>query len=519
MQVTEPTTWAAGAGPSTINAKFVNWVRLTDLETGRPVYVLNNHAVPSVQSKTGGPNRRSPARLKITASTWTACRACSATSPSTTGAWCFVTGDLNVNSGATASWSRRSSPTASSARWGWRRVTRRWSRRASAPTLRSGNDTRLIDHTYFLPRKPLQPAGQLVRASPPRPHRPLVVDFDVKVSRQVDTTSPDARRPPVSWGRRRTATAPRPPHRSEAPLGRTPRRVVLHVGTPKSGTTFLQQVPVGQPGQPEGTGVPLRRAPAGRHVPRRGQAPRVARVLGLRPRRARQVDGPPPCAGRPVSTTAPPSRKPRGCSRPPGAGRPRVRRARGRRGAPGAVRATSPDRRRRVAERVKNGGTRTFAKVRAAPGPADGQGHSTRGGSGATRTRWGSLDRWVRHLPADHVHVVVAPASSADPTCCGVGSPRGARARPDRHRRDGAAPGKRQPGRRGSRCSATSTRRWRAGSRHPQYGRVVKSQFAERVLSQTSARPQCPPELVERLRLPAEDRNRTIRERGYVDAR
>ncbi|MCB0896904.1 MAG: hypothetical protein KDB43_16305 [Nocardioidaceae bacterium] len=192
VQVTEPTyVGPAGAGPSTINAKFVNWVRLTDLETGRPVYVLNNHAVPSVQSKTGGPNRRSPARLKIYRQHMDGLQ--SLLRDITEHHWglVFVTGDLNVNFrrdrvlepkifpyrklgevGLEASYQALSEPS------------------IGTHTLRSGNDTRLIDYVYFLPRKPLQPAGQHIVRGLASDHRPLVVDFDVKVSRQVDTTSP-----------------------------------------------------------------------------------------------------------------------------------------------------------------------------------------------------------------------------------------------------------------------------------------------------------------------------------------
>ena len=56
VQVTELTLRGpAGAGPSTINAKFVNWVRLHRPETGRPVYVLNNHAVPRSRARPAAP--------------------------------------------------------------------------------------------------------------------------------------------------------------------------------------------------------------------------------------------------------------------------------------------------------------------------------------------------------------------------------------------------------------------------------------------------------------------------------
>lgn len=190
VQVTEPTyVGPAGAGPSTINAKYVNWVRLKDLQSGRPVYVLNNHAVPSVQGKTGGPNRHAPERLRIyrkhmdglqhlvrdlTAQHW---------------GLVFVTGDLNVNFrrdrvlepaifpyrklgevGLAASYQALREPS------------------IGTHTLPSGNDTRLIDYVYFLPRKPLVPSGQRIIRGLSSDHRPLAVDFEVKVSPTVTTT-------------------------------------------------------------------------------------------------------------------------------------------------------------------------------------------------------------------------------------------------------------------------------------------------------------------------------------------
>ena len=66
VQVSEDTfVGAAGAGPSTLRAKYINWVRLRERTTGRSLYVLNNHAVPTVQGGDGGPNRDHPARLAL----------------------------------------------------------------------------------------------------------------------------------------------------------------------------------------------------------------------------------------------------------------------------------------------------------------------------------------------------------------------------------------------------------------------------------------------------------------------
>lgn len=190
VQVTEPTyVGPAGAGPSTINAKYVNWVRLLDRESGRPVYVLNNHAVPSVQGRSGGPNRHFPKRLEIFRTHMDGLQ--DLVRGITENHWglVFVTGDLNVNFrrdevlapamfpyrklgdvGLQASYEALSEPT------------------IGTHTLRSGNDSRLIDYVYFLPRKPLQPSGQRVMRGLSSDHRPLLVDFDVKVSGTVGAT-------------------------------------------------------------------------------------------------------------------------------------------------------------------------------------------------------------------------------------------------------------------------------------------------------------------------------------------
>ncbi len=85
-----------GAGPSTLKAKFVNWVKLLDLQSGRTVFVLNNHAVPSVQTSDGGPNFKLPERLALYRQHMTGLQTL-VRDFSSTGASVFVTGDFNVN--------------------------------------------------------------------------------------------------------------------------------------------------------------------------------------------------------------------------------------------------------------------------------------------------------------------------------------------------------------------------------------------------------------------------------------
>jgi endonuclease/exonuclease/phosphatase (EEP) superfamily protein YafD len=192
VQVTEPTyVGKAGAGPSTINAKFINWVHLSDLRSGRPVYILNNHTVPSVQDKSGGPNRGFPERLQLFRKHMRGLQ--SLVREITAQKWglVFVTGDLNVNFrrdrvlapamfpyrmlgdvGLEASYEAVREPP------------------VGTHTLRSGNDTRLIDYVYFLPRPSVTASALKILWGLSSDHRPLMVDFDVKVATPPATTPP-----------------------------------------------------------------------------------------------------------------------------------------------------------------------------------------------------------------------------------------------------------------------------------------------------------------------------------------
>lgn len=181
VQVTEATyvgSW--GAGPSTIRAKYVNWVRLRDERTGRLLNVLNNHTVPSVQAKDGRPNHRSPERLDIYRKHMAGLQDLVRRFEDEGRGLVFVTGDLNVNYrrdcvltpklfpyhrlgnvGLTASYAPLGQPA------------------HGTHVLRSGNDTRLIDYVYFRPDASLQPVDQRVLTGYASDHRPLLVEFEV----------------------------------------------------------------------------------------------------------------------------------------------------------------------------------------------------------------------------------------------------------------------------------------------------------------------------------------------------
>ena len=172
----------AGAGPATIRPKYVNWVRLRDLRSGRLVHVLNNHTVPSVQGKDGGPNRRMHKRLGIYRKHMAGLQGLvREIHEQYASSLVFVTGDLNVNY-------RRDRVLAPSL-FPYRRlgdVGLRASYRAlgeprnGTHTLRSGNSKRLIDHVYYLPRRSLVPSRQRILTGLSSDHRPLLVSFAVK---------------------------------------------------------------------------------------------------------------------------------------------------------------------------------------------------------------------------------------------------------------------------------------------------------------------------------------------------
>lgn len=85
-----------GAGPSTMAAKYLTYVRLLHRATGQELYVINNHAVPSVQASNGGPNYGNPERLQLFRQHMDGLSDMVARFAAT-GAAVFTAGDFNVN--------------------------------------------------------------------------------------------------------------------------------------------------------------------------------------------------------------------------------------------------------------------------------------------------------------------------------------------------------------------------------------------------------------------------------------
>lgn len=300
-------------------------------------------------------------------------------------------------------------------------------------------------------------------------------------------------------------------------MGRSPRRVVLHVGTPKSGTTYLQRVLWDNQGALRAQGFRCA-----------GHRPNDMFLAAVELRESHGFWGydPEDLAGR-WSAVCRDARDHDGVTIMShevlgGATVSQVNRAYADLdGLDVHLVLTARDLARQVTsewqERVKNGSSRTFAKFQRRLVRQLEKGNFENG-FWRNQDPVGVLSRWARDLPPDHVHVVVAPQSSADPTLLWR---RFAEALDlDADGIDPVAP------RRAANSSLgvaqiqvlRRVNQALAGRiKHPEYARVVKSQFAERVLAaQSSSRPQCPPELVERLRVLAEERNETIRSRGYV---
>jgi endonuclease/exonuclease/phosphatase (EEP) superfamily protein YafD len=164
---------AAGAGPKTLRAKYINWVRLRERATGRSIYVLNNHAVPTVQGRDGGPNRTLPARLSLYDQHMTGLTTL-VNRLKADGSLVFVTGDFNVN------FARDRvvrSPLFPYTRLG--AVGMSASYAALGEPARGTHSDRLIDYVWYLRQDAVKPVAQRVPRRYSSDHRPLIVTFEI----------------------------------------------------------------------------------------------------------------------------------------------------------------------------------------------------------------------------------------------------------------------------------------------------------------------------------------------------
>ncbi len=187
VQVTEPTfVGKKGAGPSTIAAKYVNRVALRDLVTKRRIQILNNHAVPSVQGRSGGPNMAMKARLGIYRKHMAGLRAVIERVRAGSGGLFLVTGDLNVNFRRDRVLAPKMFPYYNMGLESLRASYEVLGEpKIGTHHLGNGNDTRLIDYVYAENRRALQPVSQRIIGRMNSDHRSLLVTFRVLTMKPI----------------------------------------------------------------------------------------------------------------------------------------------------------------------------------------------------------------------------------------------------------------------------------------------------------------------------------------------
>lgn len=177
---------ASGAGPSTIGPKYLTYVQLRHRATGQDIYVINNHAVASIQGPDGGPNYGNPERLQLFRKHMDGLAAMVERFRAT-GAAVFAVGDFNVNYrrdavvqaklfpyyrlkqvGAFASYKFLGAP-----------------ERGTHVNSTGVNDTRLIDQVVAAEHPAIAPMEQAILSGYTSDHRPVRVRYAI-------VTTPDA---------------------------------------------------------------------------------------------------------------------------------------------------------------------------------------------------------------------------------------------------------------------------------------------------------------------------------------
>jgi len=289
------------------------------------------------------------------------------------------------------------------------------------------------------------------------------------------------------------------------------QRVVLHVGTPKSGTTFLQRALWRHREELDAVGVTC----AGkRHFDMFNAAIELRESHGFWGKSAEQIDGTWQrlCDGaRDYPGITIMSHELLGAARREQVDEGMVALE----GLDVHLVVTARDLARQVAsdwqERVKNGNPVTFAEFCANVGL------ERQNGFWRNQHLIGIFDRWARDLPPENVHLVVGPPPGAGPDVLwrrfgdAVGFDATAfdptTEEPTANKTLGAV-------------QVAVLRRVNEVLDHriqqPAYSKVVKRIFAQTILAGQSSKPaQCPPELVERLAEIATRQNGRIANRGY----
>lgn len=169
-----------GAGPRTMHPKYVVRLRLKDNLTGRTIWILNNHFVPTVQSSDGGRNSN-VRRTRLYARHMDGLLAIiDKIRTEEGGGLVFVTGDFNVN--------YRNDKIAQDPIFPYTALATRQLRSSyyklgepatGTHVLKNGFDKRLIDYVNYKPTRRVIATGQRILGRMYSDHRAVIVGFKV----------------------------------------------------------------------------------------------------------------------------------------------------------------------------------------------------------------------------------------------------------------------------------------------------------------------------------------------------
>jgi endonuclease/exonuclease/phosphatase family metal-dependent hydrolase len=169
---------SSGAGPNTLKAKFINYVSLRHRVTGQELYVLNNHAVPSVQGDGGGRNLDNPERLELYRQHMAGLRSL-ITQLKETGAAIFVTGDFNVNYRRDVIVQDKLFPHYNMGEVSVYASYKTLGMPEIGTHVSGSNDTRLIDYVFSLRHDAVTPRSQDILRGYGSDHRPVLVRYSL----------------------------------------------------------------------------------------------------------------------------------------------------------------------------------------------------------------------------------------------------------------------------------------------------------------------------------------------------
>lgn len=180
-QVTDDTyVGPRGAGPKVMRARWITWAHLRDRDSGRHVFVLNTHGVPTVQTSSGRPNWKLRKRVLLYREHMRGLRHFIQEIQARPGGAILVTGDFNVNFRKDRQVQPKVFPYHQ-----METVNIRASHRDLGMTSRgthvlpNGFDRRLIDYVHSMRRAFIKPVRQRVRLHLASDHRPMIVDYEL----------------------------------------------------------------------------------------------------------------------------------------------------------------------------------------------------------------------------------------------------------------------------------------------------------------------------------------------------